>query len=159
MGKRKRGSNARRTAYEHDGFVEDLLPRDENGYVETGYSISFSDLMADIDDDDGDDADGVAAEEDEAPRGGPGSQVLPVAKHLPEDFDGNPTDGDEYLFLVRCALFYAASVSVVDLILQTRSRHASWYHIRSAILHISQFARRNFHRRRKIYHRTSTQTR
>ena len=100
MGKRKRGSNARRTIHGDDGFIEDLLPRDENGYVETGYSISFSDLMADAADD-GDEADIVAAEEEEAPQGGPGSQVLPVAKHLPEDFDGDPTDGDEYLFLVR----------------------------------------------------------
>lgn len=36
----------------------------------------------------------------DAPRGGLGSQVLPVAD-LAEDFDGNPEDGMEYLFLVR----------------------------------------------------------
>lgn len=39
-------------------------------------------------------------ERDEAPRGGNGSQVLPVAQ-LDDDFDGQPEDGLEYLFLVR----------------------------------------------------------
>lgn len=39
-------------------------------------------------------------ERDDAPRGGNGSQVLPVAQ-LDEDFDGQPEDGSEYLFLVR----------------------------------------------------------
>ena len=39
-------------------------------------------------------------ERDEAPRGGLGSQVLPVAQ-LDQDFDGSPEDGLEYLFLVR----------------------------------------------------------
>ncbi|KAK4704160.1 gem associated protein 2, partial [Phenoliferia sp. Uapishka_3] len=38
--------------------------------------------------------------DEEAPRGGTGSQVLPVAE-LADDFDGNPDDGMEYLFLVR----------------------------------------------------------
>lgn len=37
---------------------------------------------------------------EEAPRGGLGSQVLPVAD-LGEDFDGQPVDGSEYLFMVR----------------------------------------------------------
>lgn len=41
--------------------------------------------------------------DDDAPRGGTGSQVLPVAE-LPEDFEGEPDDGSEYLFLVRSAL-------------------------------------------------------
>jgi len=31
----------------------------------------------------------------------PGSQVLPVATHLPESFSGEPQDGAEYLFMVR----------------------------------------------------------
>ncbi|GAA5983095.1 hypothetical protein JCM10908_000153 [Rhodotorula pacifica] len=39
-------------------------------------------------------------ERDDAPRGGNGSQVLPVAQ-LDQDFDGQPEDGMEYLFLVR----------------------------------------------------------
>lgn len=37
----------------------------------------------------------------EVPRGGNGSQVLPVAD-LDDDFDGRPEDGMEYLFMVRC---------------------------------------------------------
>lgn len=36
----------------------------------------------------------------DAPRGGLGSQVLPVAD-LGDDFEGQPEDGLEYLFLVR----------------------------------------------------------
>ena len=43
---------------------------------------------------------GPSRERDDAPRGGNGSQVLPVAQ-LEEDFDGQPEDGSEYLFLVR----------------------------------------------------------
>lgn len=43
---------------------------------------------------------GPSRERDDAPRGGNGSQVLPVAQ-LDEDFDGQPEDGSEYLFLVR----------------------------------------------------------
>ena len=42
----------------------------------------------------------AAPDKDEAPRGGVGSQVLPVAD-LEPDFDGAPEDGLEYLFLVR----------------------------------------------------------
>ncbi|KAI5481155.1 hypothetical protein MNV49_005590 [Pseudohyphozyma bogoriensis] len=38
--------------------------------------------------------------QDDAPRGGLGSQVLPVAE-LDDDFEGEPGDGMEYLFLVR----------------------------------------------------------
>jgi len=37
---------------------------------------------------------------EDAPRGGNGSQVLPVAQLSP-DFNGIPQDGMEYLFLVR----------------------------------------------------------
>lgn len=36
----------------------------------------------------------------DAPRGGLGSQCFPVAE-LDEDFEGEPEDGMEYLFLVR----------------------------------------------------------
>ncbi|KAM0746113.1 hypothetical protein T439DRAFT_360688 [Meredithblackwellia eburnea MCA 4105] len=36
----------------------------------------------------------------QAPRGGTGSQVLPVAD-LDDDFDADPNDGEQYLFLVR----------------------------------------------------------
>lgn len=43
------------------------------------------------------------SKDDDAPRGGNGSQVLPVAD-LPHDFEGDPDDGEQYLFLVRCAL-------------------------------------------------------
>ncbi|GAA5959316.1 hypothetical protein JCM21900_003927 [Sporobolomyces salmonicolor] len=39
-------------------------------------------------------------QQDNAPRGGLGSQVLPVAE-LDDDFEGDPEDGMEYLFLVR----------------------------------------------------------
>lgn len=42
----------------------------------------------------------VAPPIDDAPRGGNGSQVLPVATRLAND-DGVPEDGMEYLFLVR----------------------------------------------------------
>lgn len=42
-------------------------------------------------------------EREEAPRGGVGSQVLPVAQ-LHHDFDGAPEDGLEYLFLVRSVI-------------------------------------------------------
>ena len=34
-----------------------------------------------------------------------GKQVLPVA-NLPADFSGIPQDGLEYLFTVRCALYF-----------------------------------------------------
>ncbi|GAA5925831.1 SIP1 domain-containing protein [Sporobolomyces koalae] len=42
----------------------------------------------------------AAPQVEDAPRGGNGSQVLPVAD-LDDDFDGVPEDGMEYLFLVR----------------------------------------------------------
>lgn len=41
-----------------------------------------------------------AEEDGEAPRGGYGSQVLPVAE-LEGDWEGDPGDGSEYLSLVR----------------------------------------------------------
>jgi hypothetical protein len=39
-------------------------------------------------------------EDEEAPRGGFNSQVLPVAE-LDDDWEGEPGDGSEYLSLVR----------------------------------------------------------
>lgn len=41
-----------------------------------------------------------APEEAAAPRGGNGSQVLPVAD-LGDDYEGEPEDGLQYLFTVR----------------------------------------------------------
>lgn len=77
-------------SYDHD---EEELEYDENGYVRKGYTISFSDEGF---------LPPTAGDSDEhAPRGGPGSQVLPVALGLPDDYDGDPNDGHEYLFLVR----------------------------------------------------------
>lgn len=38
-----------------------------------------------------------------------GRQILPVA-HLPEDFDGEPEDGMQYLFTVRSARSSASSL-------------------------------------------------
>lgn len=43
-----------------------------------------------------------SAPKDDAPRGGQGSQVLPVADYLDDSFDRDPEDGLEYLFTVRC---------------------------------------------------------
>jgi hypothetical protein len=37
-----------------------------------------------------------------------GRQSLPVA-NMPEDFDGDPRDGQEYLFIVRCVEFPSTS--------------------------------------------------
>lgn len=60
------------------------------GYVDPliGMTISFAAVPT------------MERERDEAPRGGLGSQVLPVAE-LDDDFDASPEDGLEYLFLVR----------------------------------------------------------
>jgi hypothetical protein len=44
----------------------------------------------------------VQPQKPDAPRGGLGSQVLPVAD-LEENWDGSPEDGSQYLALVRCA--------------------------------------------------------
>lgn len=45
--------------------------------------------------------DDIASSDDEEPA--MGKQVLPVA-NLPSDFDGDPTDGLQYLFMVRYVL-------------------------------------------------------
>jgi hypothetical protein len=39
----------------------------------------------------------------------PGRQILPVA-NLPENFDGEPQDGMQYLFTVRCDISFASSI-------------------------------------------------
>ncbi len=39
-------------------------------------------------------------------------QILPVA-NLPIDFDGEPLDGMQYLFLVRCVLSYFFSYIII----------------------------------------------
>ena len=109
MGKRKRSSNG------HDDAARSSLPLNEHGHVPNGFTISFEDFedagMMDYDDDDDEEGDQQEASDDdiqaddedaaEAPRGGPGSQVLPVAYNVPDTFEGEPSDGSEYLFLVR----------------------------------------------------------
>lgn len=57
-----------------------------------GLTIDFTDLVP------------SSTRDGDAPRGGLGSQVLPVAE-LDPDFEGEPEDGSEYLFLVRQVLF------------------------------------------------------
>ena len=91
---------------------------DENGYIPNGFTIDFT--MSDGDasfgrgrrskgkkrklrDEDDVQEDDDDSDEELSLRGGLGSQVLPVALELPEDHDGNPLDGHEYLLLVRCA--------------------------------------------------------
>ncbi|GAA6054270.1 hypothetical protein JCM3770_005153 [Rhodotorula araucariae] len=49
----------------------------------------------------------------QAPRGGLGSQVLPVAE-LDDDFEGNPEDGLQYLYLVRREAATHAKILRVD---------------------------------------------
>ncbi|PLW15073.1 hypothetical protein PCANC_13065 [Puccinia coronata f. sp. avenae] len=58
-----------------------------------GYTIDFCAEDRDAFSDD--------AETGQAPRGGLGSQALPVSESLRDDWDGVPTDGAEYLFTVR----------------------------------------------------------
>jgi hypothetical protein len=85
-------------AYAYD---DDELPLDSDGFVKKGFTINFDDFAGGDDDEADEDGYNDHAGRDQAPRGGYGSQVLPVAVQLPEDFDGEPGDGDEYLFLVR----------------------------------------------------------
>jgi hypothetical protein len=82
-----------RALYDDDGeaYEDDTLEYDENGYIPNGFTIAFDDFESETPGD----------RDDQAPRGGPGSQVLPVARHLPKNYAGDPTNGDEYLFLVR----------------------------------------------------------
>ena len=75
--------------YDYDYEYDDTIEYDEHGYIPNGFTIDF------------DEFEGAGAKDEEAPRGGPGSQVLPVALHLPKDYAGDPTDGHEYLYLVR----------------------------------------------------------
>ncbi|WAQ81014.1 hypothetical protein PtA15_1A352 [Puccinia triticina] len=76
--------------YEHEEEDEDGA---EEEHFPIGYTIEFSpEDRADLD------VDGDAGQ---APRGGLGSQALPVSDTLRADWDGVPTDGAEYLFTVR----------------------------------------------------------
>lgn len=87
------------TKHKSNGYT---VPLNEDGLVPNGFTISFDDFNDEVDiHDDSDDA------REDAPRGGTGSQVLPVALHLADDFAGEPEDGDEYLFLVRQVIFRA----------------------------------------------------
>ncbi|GAA5996726.1 SIP1 domain-containing protein [Rhodotorula paludigena] len=52
-------------------------------------------------------------DQDQAPRGGNGSQVLPVAE-LDDDFAGDPEDGSQYLYLVRREAASHARIHRVD---------------------------------------------
>ena len=88
------------------------IPFNHDGLIPNGYTISFDDFDDEIQIEGSDDD---AA--DDAPRGGYGSQVLPVALHLPQDFTGEPEDGDEYLFLVRRVLFFLPPYPPSQLIL------------------------------------------
>lgn len=97
---RRSGGKARRMEFDQDEDDEDAgIPRDENGFIAKGFTISFDggDDFGEEDDDD----DAHYGEPEHAPRGGYGSQVLPVPTMLPEDHDGNPIDGHEYLYFVR----------------------------------------------------------
>jgi hypothetical protein len=66
-----------------------------------GYTIDFCAEDRDAFSDD--------AETGQAPRGGLGSQALPVSESLRDDWDGVPTDGAEYLFTVRYVLSLSLS--------------------------------------------------
>lgn len=99
---RKRKSQASNGGYDDYGIYTErnqaghpsAIPLDENGFIAAGYTVSLNqDDFAEGGDGGGDD--------DGAPYGGPGSQVLPVATYLMEDWSGEPEDGEEYLFSVR----------------------------------------------------------
>lgn len=61
-------------------------------------------------------------DQDQAPRGGNGSQVLPVAE-LDDDFAGDPEDGSQYLYLVRCV--HRARLYGNELTSESRRREAA----------------------------------
>ncbi|KAA1106174.1 gem (nuclear organelle) associated protein 2 [Puccinia graminis f. sp. tritici] len=65
----------------------------EEEHLPIGYTIEFSAEDREAHEEDGD--------AEQAPRGGLGSQALPVSDTLRADWDGIPTDGAEYLFTVR----------------------------------------------------------
>lgn len=78
----------------NDGF-DDRRSRRRNGNNAGGRRAGHRSKNEEDEDDDEVDS------EQQAPRGGHGSQVLPVATSLPDDHTGIPEDGHEYLFLVR----------------------------------------------------------
>ncbi|EGF97172.1 uncharacterized protein MELLADRAFT_87425 [Melampsora larici-populina 98AG31] len=84
-------------AYETDGNEEwaDEYEEEEEESQEMfpiGYSIEFSPPRFDGNDE---------GKSSDAPRGGLGSQALPVPDSMRSDWDGIPQDGAEYLFTVR----------------------------------------------------------
>lgn len=100
--KRARQSDSDLTSAHYGSAIQ----LDANGHVPNGYTISFDDF---------DDGQPYRRDEQEVDdgnkyRGGPGSQVLPVALDIAEDFQGEPDNGDEYLFLVRCVWFETDTV-------------------------------------------------
>jgi len=78
--------------YEEDG--EPAGSQEEEPEIAIGYTIDFCAEEGDSLEDEGPTG-------QEAPRGGLGSQALPVCDTLRADWDGVPADGAEYLFTVR----------------------------------------------------------
>jgi hypothetical protein len=72
---------------------EDSEEGAEEEHFPIGYTIEFLAEDREAPKEDGD--------AEQAPRGGLGSQALPVSDTLRADWDGVPTDGAEYLFTVR----------------------------------------------------------
>jgi hypothetical protein len=114
MGKKNKQNKRRRT-----DEVDIVL--DADGVIPNGFTIDFDDNFGgsarpksnrNID---GDDEDEDSTQQ--APRGGHGSQVLPFALQLPEDHSGEPNDGHEYLYFVRCAstdIFHFSYSNIAD---------------------------------------------
>lgn len=111
MAKKNKKNKRRRTddygnGHAHNGDsngLDDVAGPD--GIIPNGFTIDFGDDFdgparpkKNRDDSDDDEEDSTQ----QAPRGGHGSQVLPFASKLPDDHSGEPLDGHEYLFLVRC---------------------------------------------------------
>jgi hypothetical protein len=93
---------ARKNKQKKERNSHETVQLDANGFIQNGFTIEFDEFdFADMSTSNDRDND-----VDDAPRGGYGSQVLPVASNLPEDYDGDPTDGHEYLFLVRSVLYH-----------------------------------------------------
>lgn len=115
MGKKNKQNKRRRT-----DEVDIVL--DANGLIPNGFTIDFDDNFGgssrpkssrNIAGSDEEDEDSTQ----QAPRGGHGSQVLPFAMKLPEDHSGEPNDGHEYLYFVRCAstdIFHSFPNNIAD---------------------------------------------
>jgi hypothetical protein len=52
-------------------------------------------------------------------------QILPVA-NLPIDFDGEPLDGTQYLFLVRCVLSFFSELCYNSVDVSTERMHGGF---------------------------------